>query len=151
MKYEMEIEIDLPRQTVVELFDDPENMKHWQPSLLSYRHLSGTPGQVGAKSEHTHKLGKRSITMVETVTARNLPDELSGTYEAKGAWNNVVNRFSEIGAEKTLWKTENEFICSGFMRIMAFLMPSGFKKETWKNMESFKRFAELSVGGQEGS
>ena len=151
MKYKMEIEIDLPMQTVIELFDDTENMKHWQPTLLNYRHLTGEPGQVGAKSEHTHKLGKRTITMVETVTSRNLPDELSGTYEAKGALNNCVNRFSEIGEDRTLWKTENEFICSGFLRIMAFLMPSGFKKETWRHMESFKRFAEQAAGGRGGS
>lgn len=150
MKYELEIEIDLPRNRVVELFDDTDNMKSWQPTLQSYRHLSGTPGQVGAKAEHVHKFGKKSITMIETVTSRNLPDEFSGTYEAKGAWNLAENWFEEISPGRTRWRTRNEFRCSGFMRIMAFLMPSGFKKETTKHMKSFKKFAESTKGGGDG-
>ena len=70
MKYQLEIEIQKPRDAVLELFDDPSNMKKWQPSLLEYRHLSGEQGQPGAKSEQVHKLGKRDVTMIETITKR---------------------------------------------------------------------------------
>ena len=47
MKYELVIEIEKPRDVVLKLFDDPSNMKKWQPSLLEYRHLSGEQGQPG--------------------------------------------------------------------------------------------------------
>ena len=50
MKYQNEIEIDLPVNKVVELFDNPENLKRWMPGLQSFEHISGTPGQPGAKS-----------------------------------------------------------------------------------------------------
>ena len=49
--------------------------------------LSGTPGEVGAKSKLKFKWKKREIEMVETVIFRSFPDELSVIYEAKGVFN----------------------------------------------------------------
>ena len=142
MKYEVEVEINLPRDKVIELFDNPENMKYWQPGLVSFEPISGSPGQVGAKSKLQYKIGKRELEMVETITVNDLPLEFSGTYEAKGVWNHVQNFFIEKGNDKTIWKSVNEFKCSGFLRIMIFLMPDMFKKETSKYLANFKEFAE---------
>lgn len=44
MKYELEITINLPRERVIELFDNPDNLKKWQEGLQSFSHRSGTPG-----------------------------------------------------------------------------------------------------------
>ncbi|HNO23164.1 MAG TPA: SRPBCC family protein [Leptospiraceae bacterium] len=78
MKYSVEIEINLPIARVIELFDNPDNLQKWQPGLLSFEHLSGTPGQPGAKSRLTFRMGRGKMIMTETVTVRNLPDEFSG-------------------------------------------------------------------------
>ncbi|KAA3609348.1 MAG: SRPBCC family protein [Calditrichaeota bacterium] len=142
MKYTLEIEIDQPREKVIELFDNPENMQHWQPGFLSLEPISGTPGEVGAQSRLKYKMGKRDIEMVETITVRNLPDEFSGTYETTGVWNEVKNLFSESGDSKTKWISHVDFQLSGFMKIIAFLMPGSFKKQSFKYMELFKAFAE---------
>lgn len=142
MKYTHEIEINLPINQVIELFDNANNMKHWQPGLVSFEHLSGTPGQVGAKSKLKYKMGKREIEMIETITVKNLPEEFSGTYEAKGVFNIVKNFFSPLGENKTKYISECEFQFKGFMKIIAFLMPGMFKKETAKYMKQFKEFAE---------
>jgi len=142
MKYEVEVEINLSRDKVVELFDNPDNMKYWQPGLVSFEAISGSPGQVGAKSKLQYKMGKRELEMIETITVNDLPLEFSGTYEAKGVWNHVQNYFIEKGNDKTIWKSVNEFKCSGFLRIMIFLMPGMFKKETCKYLANFKEFAE---------
>ena len=142
MKYEVEVEINLPRERVIELFNNPDNMKCWQPGLISFEHLSGETGQVGAKSQLHYKMGKRDIEMIETITVNNLPHEFSGTYEAKGVWNHVQNYFMELDDNKTLWKSVNEFKCSGFMKIMVYLMPGMFKKESCKYLLNFKEFAE---------
>ena len=139
MKYTVDVVIDLPRARVIELFDDPDNMPKWQPDLISFEHQSGQPG---AKSQLRYKMGKREIEMIETITSRNLPDEFSGTYEAQGVWNSVANHFKEEGPEKTRWIMESEFKCSGFMRIIAFLFPGTFKKQSLKMMNLFKDFAE---------
>ena len=142
MKYEVDVEINLPRDKVVELFDNSDNMKYWQPGLVSFEHLSGEPGQVGAKSNLHYKMGKREVKMIETITVNDLPLEFSGTYEAKGVWNHVQNYFIEKEDDKTIWKSVNEFKCSGFLRLMIFFMPGMFKKETCKYLVNFKKFAE---------
>ncbi len=49
MKYTCELIVNLPRQRMIELFDNPDNMHKWQPGLVSFEHLSGESGQPGAK------------------------------------------------------------------------------------------------------
>jgi len=142
MKYTVETEINLPIARVVELFDDPENLKHWQPGLISFEPISGTPGQPGAKSKLKYKMGKRDIEMIETITVRNLPDEFSGTYEAKGVFNIVKNYFRPVSENKTKYINESEFQFNGFMKLIGFLMPGAFRKESEKYLLQFKEFAE---------
>jgi len=142
MKFSCEIEIDLPRERVVELFDDPENMKHWQPGLQSFEPLSGVPGQPGAKSRLKYKIGQRVIEMTETITVRNLPDEFSGTYEAKGVFNIVSNYFRPLPGGRTLLVSDNEFRLKGFMKLIGLLMPGSFSRESNKHLQRFKEFAE---------
>jgi len=142
MKYTTQIEINLPVDRVIELFDNPDNLKHWQPGLQSFEPISGTPGQPGAKSRLKFKMGKREIEMIETVTVRNLPEEFSGTYEAKGVLNIVKNKFIPLSANKTKYVAEQEFQFTGFMKLMAWLMPGAFKKQSQKYLQQFKDFAE---------
>ena len=142
MKYNVSVEINLPRERVIELFDNPENMKLWQPSLISFELIEGEAGQPGAKSKLLHKMGKREIEMIETIVKRNLPDEFSGTYDAKGVHNIVTAKFVALGPKVTRYTTEQEFQFSGFMKLLAFFMPSAFKKQTVKYMNDFKEFAE---------
>lgn len=49
MEYRNEVTINLPVDRVIELMDDPENMKEWQPGLLRYELLSDNPHEEGAK------------------------------------------------------------------------------------------------------
>lgn len=144
MKYTTETNINKPIDIVVELFDNPDNMSKWMDGLQSFEHLSGTPGQPGAKSKLKFKMGKREIEMIETITVRDLPDEFSGTYEAEGVYNIVKNKFAKISEDKTKYITENEFQFKGFMKIIGFLMPNAFKKQSMKYLNDFKKFAENS-------
>ena len=66
--YTTTITIDLPRDKVVALFDDPGNLPKWQRGLQSFEPLSGQPGQVGAKSKLVFQMGKRRMEMIETIT-----------------------------------------------------------------------------------
>ncbi|WP_319800004.1 MULTISPECIES: SRPBCC family protein [Flavobacterium] len=143
MKYTTEIEINKPIDKVIALFDNPENLKKWMEGLESFEHISGTPGQPGAKSRLKFKMGKREMEMIETVTVRNLPEEFTGTYEAKGVVNIVKNSFVKISDSKTKYITEHEFQLQGLaMKIIAFLMPGVFKKQSLKYLTAFKNFAE---------
>ncbi len=142
MKYTVETEIDQPIEKVIKLFDNPDNMQYWMDGLISFEHLSGTPGQPGAKSKLLFKMGNRNIEMTETITARNLPEEFTGTYEANGVYNVVRNKFIPLSNGKTKYVAENYFEFKGFMKIIAFIMPGAFKKQSYKYINDFKEFAE---------
>lgn len=49
MKYSVDIEINKPIDKVIELFDNPANMKEWMEGLNSFEHISGTPGKSWCK------------------------------------------------------------------------------------------------------
>ncbi len=142
MKYSNEIDINLPLKRVIELFENPDNMKHWQPGLQSFEHISGARGQVGARSRLIYKMGKREIEMVETITKQNLPEVFAATYEAKGVHNMQFNKFIPVSENKTKWISETEFKFSGFMKLISFLMPGTLKKQSQKYLDDFKAFAE---------
>ena len=86
--------------------------------------------------------GKKDFEMIETLVERAPPDRLRLVYEAKGVWNEVDNRFSEIDAEATLWQVHTEFRCRGVMWLVSLVMPGMFKTQTETYMRSFRNFAE---------
>jgi hypothetical protein len=141
MKYSCELEIKLPRTRVIELFDNPDNLSKWQPGLLRFEPLSGTPGQPHAKSKLTYRQGKGEFVLIETITVRDLPDEFSGTYESKLGTSTVRNRFVESGTS-TRWLLDTEFQGVGIMKLLAPLMSGAIRKETLKMGKAFKIFAE---------
>jgi len=143
MKYSNEMMIDLPVDRVVELFDNPENLKKWQPGLIDYQPLSGIPGEPGAKSRLKFQTQKRRVEMIETVELKNLPDEFSATYEAKGIFNRQWNSFRPAGPGRTRWIIETEFRFDSWgMNVFAWLLPGAFRNQTYQYMELFKAFAE---------
>ncbi|RYJ42712.1 SRPBCC family protein [Flavobacterium beibuense] len=145
MNYTVEIEIDLPVSKVIELFDNPHNMKYWMDGLASFELLNGVSGQPGAKSRLIFRMGNRNIEMLETITVKKLPEEYTGTYEANGVYNVVKNRFIPLPGDRTKYVSENYFEFKGFMKIIAFIMPGSFKKQSLKYLNDFKRFAENDI------
>ena len=144
MKFSCDIEIDLPINKVVELFNNPDNLKEWQDGFEGIEHISGTPGDVGAKTKMFYKSGKRNIVLTETILVNDLPDEFTGKYEAKEMVNTMKNTFHIISENKTRWNAEIEYTeFRGFMpKLMAKLMPGMFKKQVQKWLNQFKSFAE---------
>ena len=142
MKYSVERELDVPRDKVIALFEDRDGLFEWQEGLQSFDHVSGEPGHPSAVSKLRFKMGKREIEMTETIQDRALPDLFSAVYEADAVWNLVENHFTELPEGRTHWRIQTEFRCRGFMRVIAFLMPGMFRKQTAKYMDLFKEFAE---------
>jgi hypothetical protein len=144
MKFTCQVEIDLPRKRVVELFDNVNNLKYWQEGFVSFEHLSGEEGQPGAKSKLIYKQGKRSIELIETITTRNLPDEFHGMYDHENMRNSMKNYFTELTPKKTGWDAELDYtIKKGLMlRVMAAVAPGMFRKQSQKWMDNFKKWAE---------
>ncbi len=141
--YTVEIEIALPRDRVIELFDSPENLVKWQTGLQSFEHLSGEPGQPGAKSKLVFVNGRHRFELIETITERRLPDEFNGTYEWAGGRNTLQNRFIEMGPNRTKWVSTCDYQFKSFMlKMMGLLMPGMFRKQNLKFLQNFKAFCE---------
>ncbi|MEM7092798.1 MAG: SRPBCC family protein [Actinomycetota bacterium] len=141
MEYRTEVTIALPRDRVVAHFDDPDNLGKWQDGFVSMEHVSGEYGEAGMVSKLVYETRGRKMELTETIESRNLPDEFIAVYETGGVWNRHVNRFHDEG-ETTRYVTDTEFRCKGLVRVLMAIRPSMFKKETLKNMERFKAFAE---------
>lgn len=143
MPTDLQIDINKPLEQVLELFDSFENLKQWQPDLISYEHLSGDSGQPGAKTRLTYKRGKGQFDLIETVIERDLPDNFTGTYEATGMINHISNRFEAIDTNTTRWHSQVDYQMTNLsMKILGFFMKKSFPKHSYKFMEQFKAFAE---------
>jgi uncharacterized protein YndB with AHSA1/START domain len=142
LKFRVETTIDLPRERVIELFDNPKHLPEWMPGLESCQQVKGKPGRPGAQSKLIFDMNGRKVEMVETIVSRHAPDLISGTYEASNVWNRVSNRFYDVGPSRTRWVAENELQFQGPMRIVSLFMRGGFAKQSKKTMDSFKQFAE---------
>lgn len=142
MKYSLEIIINLPREKVIAKMANPINFKHWQKGFLPYKHLSGELGEEGARAKLKYNIKNRELTLIETIEKSNLPKKLFTSYEANGVHNTQRNYFEEVTQNTTKWISDNHFEFSGFMKIIALLMPGSFKEQSNKFMKDFKAFAE---------
>lgn len=138
MKYTTRIEINLPREQVVSLFTNSDRYSEWQESLVSQELLEGEPGEVGTRTRLHHKMGRRDVEMIETITRRELPDLFVATYETKGVWSEAVNHFREQEENLTTRVMGTEFRCSGFRWRLTTFAPGLFKKQTLKTKKAFK-------------
>jgi uncharacterized protein YndB with AHSA1/START domain len=58
MKFTLELTLHKSRADVWRAFDNPENTKVWQPTLVRVETVSGAQGQTGAVSKLTYAEGK---------------------------------------------------------------------------------------------
>lgn len=143
MKFTLELPIRKSRTEVWQAFDNVENMKKWQPTLIKFENMSGTPGQPGALSILTYGEGKREFFLTEKITFRDEPERFDGMYENEFANNIVKNTFIANSENETLWKLETEFkFKTLIMKFVGPLMKNNYVKRTEKDMERFKKLAE---------
>jgi hypothetical protein len=143
MKFKLELLINKSRAEVWRIFDDPNNLNKWQPSLINIERVSGTAGQPGAITKLTFRSAEREFSLLEKVTFRAEPERLDGVYENEYAENVVMNTFLEQGKDTTLWKVEVIFkFKTLFMKILGPLKKKNFVIRTQRDMERFKALVE---------
>ncbi|WP_456440445.1 SRPBCC family protein [Psychroserpens sp.] len=143
MKYTCKVDIDLPIDKTVALWEDERNFKEWQDGFKSIEHLSGTPNSKGAKSKIILQ-EKRKIELLETVILSDLPNKKIALYEHTHMTNTQTTSFIAINQNKTQYISEVEYTkFNGIMiKLIAKLFPSKFKEQSQKWMNQFKEFAE---------
>ena len=143
MKYKIEIKVAVPRPVFIEKMDSIENLKHWQEGLLEARPITDIQGEAGSKMKLRYKMNNREIEMVEKIISINLPESMTAEYTTRGVKNIQHNTFVDNADGTTTWIADNEFIFSSLaLKVMGFLMPKAFKKQSYKYMKAFKNFAE---------
>lgn len=144
MKFSCTVDIDAPREKVVALFEDIDNLKEWQDGFESYEHVSGEEGKVGAKAILKYNNGKQKLELLETITEMNLPERMAGTYEHKHMTNTMTCTFTALSENTTRYTNDIEYTqFNGIMpKLIAWLAPSMFRKQTQKWLDQFKAFVE---------
>lgn len=146
MKFNIEKTINASLQDVWSAFDNPDNMYQWQPTLESYEHRHGVPGQPDSVAELTYNEERGKVVLTETVSERREPDFMAGTYESEWARILIVNHFEAIDESTTRWIMYSNMAFKGFMKVMALFMGSSIRKRNDADMERFKNFVEKGSG-----
>jgi hypothetical protein len=110
--------------------------------LQSVDIIEGVPGKKGAKCVLKFLHGNKEMEMIETILESNLPRKMVKTYDSKGVSNIIFTSMESVDENKTKYISTQEFKMHGFMKVVAFLAPGIFKKQTKKILSNFKKFAE---------
>ena len=145
MEYKTDIIIEKPIDEVMELFKNPDNLKHWQSGLQSTKLLKGKSGEKGAKRKLKINIEGRQVTMIETITKCDLPHHWHARYTSNNMRSFQENYFESKGENQTYWKTTSRFEFQGYMRIVGSVLPGIFKRRSERVMKDFKTFAEKDV------
>ena len=146
MRYRLELEINVPREQVVELFVDAEHLTKWQPDLVSYEPLRGESRQPGASTKQVHRMGKSDVETIETIMVADAPERFAAFYDSDTVWNLIDNRFIDVGGRRTQWILESDCRCSTILQqVMVILFRGSLKKQSMTFMTRFKSFAEGSL------
>ncbi len=142
MKTKTEIIIDADRNTVWRLFDSPDNLHRWQPTLKSITHRSGIPTELGAVSELVYVEYGRDITMTQTVIERREPDFVAAEYVSRWGKALLVNRFEAIDDNTTRWLAYANHTFTGVMRLGGLFIGKSIRERAEANMNRFKLLVE---------
>ncbi len=145
MKTKFEVIIDADRDTVWDVFDNADNIARWQPTLKSFTHKSGLPGEVGAVSELIYAEGNGEMLMSETITEKRRPDFMAGFYEAKWSKSLIVNYFETVDDNKTRWVSHANHNFSGIMKLMTPFVRKTICRRTESDMARFKLLVESQL------
>ncbi|MEE4178505.1 MAG: SRPBCC family protein [Bacteroides sp.] len=140
MKYNCSVELDLPIDQVIRLWDDEAHFAEWQDGFQSIVHLEGTPNTPGARSKIIFHQGKNVIELTETILSNKLPEEKKALYDHQHMTNIQTTCFEPLAGQKTRYFSEVEYSkFNGLMpKILAFLFPGLFKKQSQRWMQNLK-------------
>ena len=74
MTYSTEIEIELPREKVIDLYTNKALLPQWHPSIKEIKLISGLEGETNAKYKILMMDGQ-TVKFESTITKNKLPDE----------------------------------------------------------------------------
>lgn len=148
MKHHTEIVINASRAHVWSVFDDTDNLSKWQPTLESFEHVSGEPGQPGAVSQLTYNENGRKVVLTESINERREPAFLAGIYESSFGTNTIVTQFEVIDDNTTNMAMWCNFRFRGIMKLLALFSGRSIRCRLDEDLQRFKALAEADGKSQ---
>ena len=144
MKYSCEVLIDVKKDVCIQLWFDESRLIDWQDGFQSKKWIDGKAYAVNSKADIVFEQNGRRLELLEHVLENQLPDFYLGEYIHKHMTNTQKVIFKAIESDKTLIITEVDYSqFNGIMpRLMAFLFPGLFRKQSQKWLDQFKTMAE---------
>ena len=147
IKYSEEIVINSNIEKVIDLFDNPYNMKQYMYGFESYTVIKGNINEIGTISEiniNFNDNGKKEskIVMIEDILINNFPIEKNLQYTSNGILNIVTNKFEKISENETKFINEQEFVFNTYMKLLFYFSKSSLKYQTRLYLNNFKDFVE---------
>jgi uncharacterized protein YndB with AHSA1/START domain len=122
VKTRIAIDIDAGQDAVWHAFDDPDNLKRWQPTLESFTRKSGEDGRPDAVAELVYDENGRKVTLIQTITERREPDFMAGVYDSAMGKALIVNHFEALGDDRTRWTMYGRHTFKGIYRALAIFL-----------------------------
>ena len=82
MKYTLSNTINRPMAEVMQKFKDPGRVKHWMEGLEKIEHISGVPGEVGARERFLFFEQGQSNENLRDHLEQNLPRQIKFGYQS---------------------------------------------------------------------
>jgi uncharacterized protein YndB with AHSA1/START domain len=149
MKTKFEVVIDANREIVWDAFQNADNIYTWKPTLKSFTHTSGVPGEVGAASDLVYAENNGETVMSETITENRRPDFMAATYEARWGESLIVNYFEAVDGNKTRWVSHANHDFNGIMKLLTPFMRMRICKRAESDMGRFKLLVESQVASED--
>ncbi len=147
MKIKVEAEIRASRDFVWAVFENPDNLTRWQPTLESFTPQTGEVGQPGATSELVYNENGKKITMIETVTERQKPQFMAGIYDSARATSLIVIHLEEIDDNTTRFVSYTNMKFKGIMKIMSVFVAKSIRDRAEADLNRFKLLVETDAAG----
>ncbi len=142
MRYTVSNIIDRPLDEVIEKFKEPEGAKHWMEGLKEIEPISGTPGEVGAKTNFHFLYKNKEMVIEETILEQDFPRQIKFAYHSSMGYNEVEMIFEPLSESSVKQINNSYFQHKGIMKVLGFLFKGFFKKQSMTYMNGFKRYVE---------
>lgn len=145
MRYTLSNTINKPLDVVAARFMEPNGALNWMEGLQRSEHLSGTPGQAGAKTDFYFVNKGKEMKITETILEANMPRQIKFAYDSQMGYTEVEMRFEKITDTTTKQTNNSYFKMNGVMKLLGFLLKGLVKKQSKKYLEAFKAFVEKAA------
>ena len=142
MNFTVSNTINASLEVVAAKFLEPEGAKHWMEGLQKIDPISGTPGEVGAKTDFYFLFRGKEMKISEVILEQNMPHQIKFGYTSGMGYNEVEMKFEKLSDSSVKQINNSYFEMKGAKAIMGFLFKGMFKKQSMKYLDAFKAYVE---------